>query len=65
MLTWALVVVLLLLPIANYVSFARAIQRAAKRRRAQRIAQGLPPKPSTDRRWKNYTRHTRWDRYSN
>lgn len=65
MLTWGLVILVILLPIANYVSFARAMQRAAKRRRAQRIAQGLPAEPDTRRAWKTYTRNTRWDRYSN
>ena len=64
-LTWALALLVVLLPIANYVSFSRALRRTAARRRARRIAQGLPPEPDTRRRWKNYTRNTAWDRYHN
>lgn len=65
MMTMVLAILVFLLPIANYVSFSRALRRAADRRRAQRIAQGLPAEADTRRRWKHYTRNTAWDRYSN
>ncbi len=65
MLTWVLVLLVVLLPIANYISYSRALRRTAARMRARRIAQGLPPEQDTRRRWKTYTRNTRWDRYSN
>lgn len=62
---WLIGAFLILMPIANYVSFSRALRRAAERRKARRLAQGLPAEPDTRRRWKTYTRNTAWDRYSN
>lgn len=63
--SWLIGALLILMPIANYISYSRALRRTAARRRAQRIAMGLPPEPENRRRWKGYTRNTAWDRYSN
>lgn len=63
-LAWGIAIFSVLLPIANYVSFSRALRRTAERMRQRRMARGLPAEPDTRRRWKNYSRGTDWDRYA-
>ena len=64
MLIWALIILIALAPLANYISFAMAMRRSEARRRARRLAMGLPTQPSNRRAWKNYTHHVARGRYN-